>query len=295
MQANSDSNEDSGFLQAREEFVQQAVCAASASASRLSLHVLASGSTGNASLVGCDGRYVLIDCGICKRDLLQRMDAVGVDPSSIEAVLITHEHTDHTKGLGVAMRGFAKQDLHPDIFASVLTRDASSDIRAVQDLCEMRSMRADDALSVAGMQVRVFPTSHDAAESFGFRFDTDGDSLGFMTDTGIVTPQAHDALFGCRILAIESNHDTAILASGDYPEFLKSRIAGDRGHLSNNQSAVELERLLDDRLEEVVAMHISQNNNTFGLPPRVLAQVLERNDFEARVQAGLPRTPISVQ
>ena len=262
---------------------------------RIRLHVLASGSKGNAAIVECAGRAVLVDCGICKRDFFDRCAALGIAPASIEAVLVTHEHTDHTKGLGVVARGMDKLGLRPDLYASDAVRRASRDIQATSDLLGQQTMDAGSALSLAGMQVHVFRTSHDAAESFGFRFEADGDVLGYMTDTGIVTGEVHEALAHCRLLAIESNHDPLMLKNGDYPWSLKQRIAGDRGHLSNEQSASELESLLDTGLEQVVAMHISENNNTFGLPPRVLGEVIARNDHPACVQAGLPRTPITVE
>lgn len=261
---------------------------------QLKLHVLASGSKGNASIVAYGGRAVLIDCGICKRDFFARCESCGIDPSSIEAILITHEHTDHTKGLGVVLRGFDKLDVHPALYTSDLVRRASRDIGATADMVEQCSMGAGQALSLAGMQVYPFHTSHDAAESFGFRFEADGDVLGYMTDTGIVTGEAHEALQRCRLLALESNHDASMLKNGDYPWSLKQRIAGEFGHLSNDQSAVELESLLDDSVEQVVAMHISENNNTFGMPVRTLGDVLARNDHPACVQAGLPRTPVSI-
>jgi len=258
----------------------------------LRLCVLASGSKGNAAVVEYAGRSLLVDCGICKRDFFERCEILHIDPASIEAVLITHEHTDHTKGLGVVLRGLAKTDLHPALFASDGARAASRDILSTYEYCDQRSLTSGAALSIAGMQVHVFGTSHDAVDPLGFRFEADGDSLGFMTDTGVVTGRAHEALSACRMLAIEANHDETMLRTGDYPWSLKQRISGDGGHLSNTQSAVELEQLLHAGLQQVVAMHVSENNNTFGLPARVLSEVLERQGHSARVQVGLPRTPI---
>lgn len=260
----------------------------------IKLHVLASGSKGNAAVVEHDGRCVLVDCGICKKDFFARCVQVGIDPASIEALLITHEHTDHTKGLGVVARGLDKLDLHPTLYASDAVRAASRDIASVSDLLDQHDMKAGGALSLAGMQVHVFHTSHDAVESFGFRFEGDGDTLGYMTDTGIVTGEAHEALRCCRLLAIESNHDALMLKNGDYPWSLKQRIAGEFGHLSNDQSAEELESLLDPVVEQVVAMHISENNNTFGAPVHALEEMLSRNGHPAHVHAGLPRTPVSI-
>ncbi len=264
---------------------------------RLRMHVLASGSKGNATIIEdeASGRAVLIDCGICKRDFFDRCSEVGIGARSIEAILVTHEHTDHTKGLGVVMRGLAKQGLSPRIYASNRVLNASSELISIQDACEIRLFSDEEALSLGGMTVHAFATSHDAEESFGFRVEhAQGDVLGYLTDSGVVTPQAFDALSGCRILALESNHDVRMLETGPYPYMLKKRVASDKGHLSNIQAAEALDALLETGLEQVVAMHISENNNTYRLPQEVLAEVLTRNGHPAKVCAAFQQRPVSV-
>ncbi len=260
----------------------------------LHLHVLASGSKGNCSIVEntATGRAIMIDCGVTKRDFFARCEALSLDPASIEAILITHEHTDHTKGLGVVTRGLAKVGLHPTLFVSDKVRAASTQIQAIEETMDMRAMNCGDDLSIAGMSVHVFPTSHDAAESFGFRFDNAGDSVGFMTDTGTVTGAAHEALQNVRVLGLESNHDPFMLKYGDYPYSLKQRIASDRGHLSNEQAGDELRSLLSNRLQTVIALHISENNNTYDLPEKTFAEVLSQECHPAHALVGKQRTPV---
>jgi phosphoribosyl 1,2-cyclic phosphodiesterase len=268
----------------------------------LSLHVLSSGSCGNAALVDYQGHLLAIDCGICKREYLRRCADLHIDPCAIQAILITHDHSDHTKGLGVLARGLAKQGCHSAVYVSDTVRDASPRVQELERICDVHPMSAGSSLSLAGMQVMPFHTSHDAAESFGFRIEApnasdscaQNDVLGFMTDTGIVPDAAHEALKGSRILGIESNHDVTMLATGEYPASLKRRIRSDYGHLSNDECATEVSRLLNDSLEQIVALHISEHNNTFGMPVRVLESMLAHNGHHAHVQAGLPRTPISV-
>lgn len=133
----------------------------------LRLHVLASGSRGNAAVVedASTGAGVLVDCGICKRDFLARCDEAGFDPARLAAILVTHDHTDHTKGLGVVLRGLAKKGIEPAVYAEDAVRAASSEVRALEDAHDVRSLHAGDALSLAGMAVHVFRTSHDAAAS----------------------------------------------------------------------------------------------------------------------------------
>lgn len=272
----------------------------------LKLHILASGSRGNASVIedADTGRAVLIDCGISKKDFMARCAEADFNPARIEAILVTHEHTDHTKGLGVVLRGLAKLDAHPDVFANPATLAASKPLQEVAETHHVLSFGTDASgtgkagigivqksgrpteLELAGMRIFPFATSHDAAASFGFRVECDGDALGFMTDSGIVTPAAHDALQDVRLLALECNHDSKMLERGPYPYVVKQRIASELGHLSNAQASDELASLLSNRLEAVAAMHISENNNEYDLALKTFAETLAREGHSARVCCG---------
>lgn len=264
---------------------------------RLALHVLASGSRGNAAIIEdtATGKGVMVDCGICKRDFFMRCDEAGFDPVNLEAILITHDHTDHTKGVGVVLRGLAKLGVGPMLLVDDAVRVASKEIAALEGACDLRPFVMGSALSLAGMQVHPFCTSHDAASSCGFRLECAGDAVGFMTDTGIVTGAADEALRGMRILALESNHDVQMLKDGPYPYPVKRRVGSDFGHLSNDQAADELEALLCGELEQVVAMHISQNNNTYRLPGEALHAVVERAGHPAVVQVAYQTMLVSVR
>ena len=283
----------------------------------LKLHVLASGSKGNAAIVenAESGAGVLIDCGICKRDFLERCDEAGFDPARLEAVFITHEHGDHTKGLGVVLRGLAKLDCAPTVYMNRACVENSSTLQKITDgfqtaplgaaltfsqdenenACRNGASTCDESVvHVAGLRVLPFATSHDAAASFGFRIEAnDGDALGYITDSGIVTSVAHAALRDVRILALESNHDERMLKNGDYPYIIKKRIASELGHLSNPQATEELAALIAESRaaglrtpETVVAMHISQNNNDYDLPRAALEEGLAIADGNARILCG---------
>lgn len=272
----------------------------------LKLHVLASGSKGNAAIVenATTGAGVLIDCGICKRDFLARCEQAGFDPARIEALVITHEHSDHTKGLGVVLRGLAKLGCSPTIYANAACVANSAPLTDIAKNSDVQPLEANGRISAAGLTIDPFATSHDAAASFGFRIEdkSDGDTLGYITDSGIVPSAAHEALQGVRILALESNHDEAMLKNGDYPYVIKQRIASQLGHLSNPQAADELATLVAHSREAglrepetVVAMHISQNNNDYDLPRQGLEAALARVECNARVLCGYQGRLTSVE
>ena len=291
----------------------------------LALHVLASGSSGNAAVVEnvVTGAGVLIDCGICKRDFLSRCDQAGFDPARIEAAFVTHEHGDHVKGLGVVLRGLAKLGCQPPIYVArgcVANSDALAKVAEAFEVRELattanagatasadgsaKAAARASVIEAAGVRVIPYATSHDAAASCGFRIEdaADGDAIGYLTDSGVVTPAAHAALADVRILALESNHDPKMLAAGPYPYVVKQRIASDAGHLSNGQAAAELTALVSASRaagqrepQTVVAMHISQNNNEYSLAKRTLEAALAEANCAADVLCGYQARLTSVR
>ena len=233
---------------------------------RMHLHILASGSKGNATVVEGPAGSVLIDDGLSRRELMRRADELGVDMGRVECVVVTHEHADHVSGLSVFCNRYDGR--------LVATAGTAGGRKYLAELPFELVGHADE-FEAGGMRIRTFPTSHDVADPFGLRFDCgsgdDADAIGYCTDTGVLSERAYDLLYDVRILALESNHDVRMLATGSYPAYLKERVGGERGHLSNDQAAEALRTLVGLDTETVVAMHLSQENNRPSACVRTLA------------------------
>lgn len=239
------------------------------------ISLLASGSSGNAAVVEAGGTCVLIDCGISCRQLVARMEALGIDPGRIEAVLLTHEHDDHVKGLEVFLRR------HP---VPVLATPGTVQGMAAPP-ARAETLTCGRELRLGALTVLPVPTSHDAREPVGFLLESAGHRVGFVTDTGVVTQLLAERLTGCHALLLECNHDRDMLRVGPYPWPLKQRIASRTGHLSNEQSCGALDRLVHSGLEVVVGLHLSRTNNNPDLVARELAAVLAGSGVRFAVAA----------
>jgi phosphoribosyl 1,2-cyclic phosphodiesterase len=217
---------------------------------------LGSGSAGNATAVSDGATTVLVDCGFSARETARRLASAGIAASSVSALLVTHEHTDHVRGIDV----FARR--HAEDCSVYATRGTQT--RSVRDVAwgDAYTVLAGEAIRIGTLDVLPFRTSHDAAEPVGYRIASPGSAVGIATDTGVLTDEAAEALAGVDILCLESNHDVRMLETGPYPAFLKRRIRSAEGHLSNSDAADALERLASDRLRTVLALHRSRTNNT---------------------------------
>lgn len=237
---------------------------------------LGSGSSGNAAAVTDGKTTVLVDCGFSAREVSRRLAAANLDASGVTAILVTHEHSDHVKGIDVFARRYAPRCT---VYASAGTRQRTGLASAV----ETHIVRCGEQLSIGTLTVTPFRTSHDAAEPVGYRFDASGESLGIVTDTGVLTPQALETLAGVKALGLESNHDTRMLQRGPYPAFLKRRILSSAGHLSNDDAAGALDALASDDLGLVFALHRSRTNNTAALASAALEQRLTQLGLDVPV------------
>lgn len=238
---------------------------AHAGARALRLHILGSGSKGNCALVEGPQGLIMIDNGFSRREVVNRMHELDLDEAEVRALILTHEHSDHVSGVAVWCRRF-----DGPLYASRGTAKARKYLACLP----FEEFMPGDTLEIAGVRVDTFPTTHDVVNPVGFRFSYNGDAIGYATDTGTLTPGAMRALADTRILAIESNHDVPMLRTGSYPRYLQDRIVSAEGHLSNAQAADAVRELVTERTEELVAMHISQENNRPSLAVRALAHAL---------------------
>jgi phosphoribosyl 1,2-cyclic phosphodiesterase len=228
---------------------------------------LGSGSEGNGLVVEVGSTRVLIDCGFGLRDTVARLARIGVEPETVAAIIVTHEHSDHIGGVAPFAAKFGTPVwLTFGTLSMVAERFAGLD--------RVYGFDSHDRFAVEGIEIRPFPVPHDAREPVQF-VCTDGRwRLGVLTDLGISTAYVEASLSGCDALVLECNHDLDMLANGDYPYPLKQRISGRFGHLDNGAAAGLLTKIDTSRLKHLIAAHLSQHNNRPELARAALAEAL---------------------
>lgn len=241
--------------------------------------LLGSGSKGNAIYVEAGAAKLLIDCGLSATELLHRLSLIGVAGCDLDAILISHEHHDHTRGAGTLGRR-----LRIPLVVSCLTR---RELQTCLKKTEIIEFEAGKPFTVKDLSIDPFPITHDACDPVGFLVESAEGRVGIATDLGVVTALVQQKLLHCRALVVESNHDEEMLQNGPYPWHLKQRIRSRHGHLSNNDTARLLEEVLHPRLEAVFLAHLSEVNNDPGIARRVTADLLSaRNICAPQLEIG---------
>ncbi len=223
------------------------------------LCTLCSGSSGNAVYVEADETKILIDCGIAGKAASDRLCSIGVDPSELSAILVTHEHIDHIRGVGVMSRRF-----NLPIYASAGTWNGMIETIGNISHEKIHYIAADTPFSVGDAVIFPFATSHDANESLGFTVSNGKKCVSLATDLGTVDKYIYDNVKGSDLMVLEANHDEQMLKYGPYPARLKQRISSDWGHLSNKLCGALCGRLLseDGSEKKIILGHLSNENNT---------------------------------
>jgi len=249
--------------------------------------ILGSGSQGNAAVIMTEKGGILLDAGFSGIELQRRLEIAGIEPDRISAILVTHEHDDHIKGLRISAN-----QLQVPVYCNRLTAAAIRDRSAAPDRLQLFTPGAP--FVVNGIQVEPFSIPHDAVDPVGFTFQFGAIKIGVATDLGHASHLVCQHLLGCDILILESNHDLTLLHDSKRPWALKKRILGRHGHLSNDDSMALLRKVLHPRTRHVVFAHASRECNRYELIEKCAATCLTelgRTDLRplvARQETGLP-------
>ena len=235
--------------------------------------VLASGSKGNAILVCSSKTRVLVDAGLSGTELVRRLEQAGHSARRLDALIVTHEHQDHVRGVGVLSRRF-----NLPVYCSRGTLENLP--MQVGKLAHTQLFQTGHPYRIGDLLIHPFAVSHDARDPAGMTIENDDCRLGMCTDLGIVTQLVRQRLQGCRGLLLEANHDLELLMNGPYPWHLKQRIRGRHGHLSNTDTYELLRELFHEGLRAVVLAHLSEINNRPKLVLEALADLRQRAEWE---------------
>lgn len=218
---------------------------------------LYSGSSGNCSVVSDGDTNILVDAGMPGKAVTDALNDVGIDPKRLSAIVVTHEHSDHIKGIGVLSRRY---DI--PVYANEKTWKSMHPLIGNIAMKNIRTFVTGQNFYLGNVDIDPFPTSHDAADPVGYVFTAKGIRLVYMTDTGYVPEALREKAAGADLLFLEANHDVDMLKTGPYPFQLKKRILSEKGHLSNAAAGELLCRLYPSGVRRVILAHLSKENNT---------------------------------
>lgn len=241
--------------------------------------VLASGSKGNCTYIEGDSGALLIDAGLSAKEIFRRIEEAKGSKDLVKAILLTHEHSDHMKGVDVLAR---KLDI--PVYATQGTLWQFEEKRRSDKEVRLNPCRKNEVMNIEGFEVTAFSTHHDACDPCGFLIGEDGERVAYCTDTGKVTESMMEYLKRSEVLILESNHCPEMLENGPYPRFLKERIRDEnRGHLSNN-TASECLKILRKEIDSAILAHLSEENNT---PEKALENASEVMHGDCCIQVGI--------
>lgn len=241
--------------------------------------ILASGSTGNSFYLETPQKRLLIDAGLTGKKITSLLAEIDRKPEDLDAILITHEHSDHIKGVGVLARKY-----HLDVYANENTWKIIDDRNMIGklDVTQKHIFERGKTKTFGDIDIESFGVSHDAADPQFYRFMKDDKSFVMLTDTGYVSDRMAGLIENADAYLIESNHDIEILRSGGYPWSLKQRILSDKGHLSNEDGAQTMIRTIGNKTKKIYLGHLSKENNIKELAHMTMENNLMQADFGVR-------------
>lgn len=245
----------------------------------MKISALASGSSGNCFYVSEKDSAILVDCGISCKQVLEKLASLKQNPRNIKAMFVTHEHIDHVRGVDVLAR-----TLQVPVYATAGTTE-NSFLCSQEDL--IQEIKNNETINLNGMEIEAFSKSHDASDPISLRIKN-GKQISIITDVGYACKSVQESVQDSDFLVIESNHDISMLENGFYPHFLKKRILGDKGHLSNLHSAICILEHGTRKLKNLMLAHLSKINNTPELALSTFQNLLkERRDLRPRILLSL--------
>lgn len=230
---------------------------------------LFSGSSGNCLYIKSESTKILIDAGLSAKRIIAALAAIDESPESINAILVSHEHSDHSKGVGILSR---KYDI--PVYANVETWDGMNSIIGEVKPHNIKYFQYDETFFIGDIEVNPFPIPHDAAMPSGFNLFAEGNKVTIATDIGHMTNTLLEAFEGSDLLFLESNHDTEMLKVGPYPYSLKMRILGKEGHLSNEMAGKTIAHMASRGTKKFILGHLSKDNNFPELAYETVCSVL---------------------
>lgn len=239
---------------------------------------LYSGSTGNSLFVETDNCKLLVDAGVSAKKIVDGLSLINVDISSIDAILVTHEHTDHIQSLGTLSKKF---DI--PVYANTKTWDSMSTQKDKIDDNNIKYFNNNEDFEIGDLIVHPFDIPHDAASPCGFNFLHGKEKISVATDLGHMTTKIIDCLEGSKFLMLEANYDPEVLKCSKYPYLLKNRIAGPNGHLSNNLAGKTVSHLINSGLKTVILGHLSKENNFPELAYSTVLEELAINNYSENI------------
>ena len=239
----------------------------------MKISVLSSGSKGNSTLIQTKNTKILIDLGVTKSYVEEKLKEIEVEPKEIKAILITHTHVDHIQGLKVFLKKYK-----PLVYVTeeLLELLKEYDFAANYVIYDDKSQIIDD------LKIDLIKTSHDAKGSLGFIISDDKKSCVYITDTGYINNRYFEKLKNHNLYILESNHDVAMLMDGNYPYHLKQRILGNKGHLSNDDAAFYLSEFVGDNTKTIILAHLSDDNNTYDKALNTVKDTLNSKNIKVK-------------
>jgi phosphoribosyl 1,2-cyclic phosphodiesterase len=248
----------------------------------LRIAVLSSGSKGNSSFIESNNQAILIDAGLSAKRLLSRIDYIGADYKNLNGIVVTHDHSDHIKGVGILARKLKiPVYIHEDNYkvkADLFTN------------CEIKFITSE--FELGGFLITPIPVSHDGTANYSYNIQADGKKISHLTDLGKATALVKERTKDCDLFLLESNHDPMMLKEGPYPWYLKQRISGIKGHLSNADASNLLLSTERSNLKNVILAHLSEENNDPMLALETMLCTVGENNLDINVHVAHQALPL---